>query len=762
VSQTRTGELLAGIAAMVCAALALGVPVALMIWARPTTGWLWACLLLLLPALLLTAWQWTRGSFVALTLIAIFLLVDLLVGVGKQTDLQTRQTSLIRASAYLQTQLAILSHEPTPFDDVALWQKGLASAEDACTQAGGVSGQTPQPPVTRGRLNPQKAVAAPTCTEDPWASRPTVEQTRVTALALVQAEHDVIVAASAIGGTKTLPSEGQALIRSAVSPAAPDVFALTSAGAGRMVDSVVGNRPPPTTLTLEGWLVLAVVVLLVFRWLLIVNSWNGWGPVEVHLDDEDDAKLAPDDLRRLVTIRSYLTANVPEPAAPPGSDALTQVNDMASAAAFGGAPWVKAVATFVVWALAPPSGHIVRFSYRDGTTDAATGKALDHPRPCIVTVRVSTRGRSRVLATETLSKPSESEVLRATGYWAAGWIISHATFVPEWTKWSADAGPPLGDYRTALEDDARTTGSTENAAAIAGLEAARVAAPASALVLTRLAEAYQKEDRFADALELNLLAASICPAYPVARYRAAGVFSAMAHDGAEAWRQARQRADGAIDRIARLADRVQSATWEDMTLPSLEPSASEDVAVLCARSRDLFQGAADEYLRRNMVWRALRRSERRFWLARLVDANHIRDLYLSAIPVVDELELSTRPPAQSATPAGVHPPELRAWLGVADGRAAWAGLVYNVACGLAVRSTLANATPDEVRELRDQALALLEDAPTHKGGEQISADWLLVDPDLQSLRDDPVANRRFQRLIRSLQPQPVAAPPRRR
>jgi hypothetical protein len=117
---------------------------------------------------------------------------------------------------------------------------------------------------------------------------------------------------------------------------------------------------------LGAWILLAVVALLLLRLLLLLNNRNGWGPIEVVFDavDKDD-KAQEHDLERLSKIRSYVVENVPEPAAAPGSNALTQITNLVAASSLGAPPWLRALANFVEWALLPPSGYRILVDFRE-------------------------------------------------------------------------------------------------------------------------------------------------------------------------------------------------------------------------------------------------------------------------------------------------------------------------------------------------------------------------------------------------------------
>ncbi len=925
-----TREKVVGLVTVVAVAAALMLPAAITIGFQPTTTWVWWCLAVGSLGLVLAAWQWTRRSFVILAVAWLAVGVVLVIGLGKQLDSQIRRVDAVRTAAALELELARLNARPTSQANIDLWNAGQRSTQILCQAAGGTPGPAPKPPV----LDTRRGVSAPTaqaatkpgCDLSPipayrarWkprattpstaaAPKPTLSAADVHALAYgtAQAERDVAAASDALRGTKDLSGADQTLTATEARGPSTDVFTQLSAGGAALVDSIRGNDPPSTTLSTPAWIVLLVALMLIVRWLLVINSWNGWGPIEVDVDDQADKDLQADDKRRLATLRSYLIANVPEPAAAPGSDAITQVSDLASAPTFGGVSWVKGVATFVAWALVPPTGHVVRFSYRESTpasdgaagspaagagtgTPGAGGSASVGPdaaaspgggsaKPVdgtvsIITVRISTRGRSRLLETKTLWRAKEDDALRAAAYWAAGWIVWNATFIPRWAKWAPDAGPYLGDYQAALEalhdpakasapeptagaattapppapgapvpaDDAAGRAETAAqqardaadeakaaAAEVAGLieeglnvtivdetvitesvritpdafrmprfqvmtvagpqfgtglvsegleggdattdpgpgsgatggpavanrlvallENARIESPRSALVLMRLAECYQYQEPAEDpdkdlkALELNLTARSLFPTYPVAGYRAGALFGAVAHDPSQAKKQLGPESD--------LAGRLRSLVAEPGTALTIKDGDGAEAVTkeLAEVGIKLIKAAGDQFGHRTaLVWWALARSERRYWLQRWGRASRIRDSYLSANCVLEVTKLTggTRGAVAAATP------DLATQIKKAEDSGAWANLLYNVACAQAIKAGAyvppldpelkpdpkrpTPSTPAELTRM-DQAVDWLAQARLRYGGEQIRSAWLAADPDLANIQDYP-------------------------
>ena len=248
-----------------------------------------------------------------------------------------------------------------------------------------------------------------------------------------------------------------------------------------------------TPLDQGSWIVLAVLFLLGLRLLLILNNRNGWGPIDVALDSDDPKAAAyPADLKKLAIIRSYVIENIPDPAATPGSSALSQITTLATATSLG-VPWLKAIANFAQWALPSrrlpdigglsdetiaghPRGRCLRTDA--GTHPPAAKAKADAPAAkaaagesaanagadaaaaetrtssdtgtldCIL-IRIASRGRSKTLESGDYRGNKDDDItdvdrdqvmLRSAGYWAAGWILTHCKLVPSWSTWSSDAG----------------------------------------------------------------------------------------------------------------------------------------------------------------------------------------------------------------------------------------------------------------------------------------------------------------------------------
>jgi hypothetical protein len=576
-----------------------------------------------------------------------------------------------------------------------------------------------------------------------------------------------------------------------------------SAGASELVayfeQSLPGSSWWYTPLDFGAWIVLAVLILLGLRLLLLLNNRNGWGPIEVELDSTGpDAKPNDGDLERLGIIRSYILENIPEPAAALGSNALTQITTLVTATSLN-APWVQAVANFAEWALLPPSGYRILVDFRATTGDGSEG-AAPHPggpkapSPFCVVVRIATRGRSKTLDVDTIDpavlnalggegsddESSNDDVLRAAGYWAAGWILSNCKLVPSWSVWSAQAGRPLGRFRAELKSNRVVLADSGSAAAskrretaingvIAPLETARAANPESGVVLTQLAEQYEFKNDFVNALEVNLQVVRLYPRYYVARYRVATGLSMLVSSGSAPWEAARKSPDRQDLRILSLLEDInaggRSTTKTVESLRTSSPGSREAKEVISILAAAQLQRGRRLAKARWMAVMSLRKDERRFWLSKFRRPFLIRHNLGSALPSIGKA-------------GGYDPKRVDKGLLSLDGakffekpkietverwalsRKESAQVLYNLACYHAFISGAQPGSSDTIGLVKDargdllEAVRLLEQTQTQPYAEQIRASWMERDPDLEWLRNNGYTpqevRRRFQQRLLAL------------
>jgi hypothetical protein len=507
-----------------------------------------------------------------------------------------------------------------------------------------------------------------------------------------------------------------------------------------------------------AWVILGLLLLVVLRGLLLLNNRNGWGPIEIVMDSSDStSKPASGDLERIAKIRSYVVENVPEPAAALGSSALTQITSLATSTNLGAPTWLRALANFAEWALLPPSGYRVVVDFRTSSGGDEVPPALAGPEGaslCVV-VRIATRGRSKTLHVATISQgQSEDDVLRSAGYWAAGWILTNCKLVPEWAAWPAPAGPHLGRFRSTVDSKAQILDnplSTERLAAIDAciddLESARASGPTSGAILTQLAEQYEFKNDFANALEINLQVARMYPRYYVARYRSSVGLSMLVSSSLDRWNAVITSPDqqglrildliGEIDaggRIPRgIVDRIRRGISEgNLNDENITAEVSLLAAVQLARGVRMGNVVA-------MCAMALRKDERRFWLARLRHPRLMRHNLSSAMPSISRVAHFEGLP-DSCPPKFFSKPDVETVQRWSRSRNESAQVLYNLACYFAVGEAKSPST----------AVTLLEGTQSHPYSEQIQASWMGRDPDLDSLHNvgaQPSVKYRFDRLV---------------
>jgi len=563
-----------------------------------------------------------------------------------------------------------------------------------------------------------------------------------------------------------------------------------SAGAGAVVTFMLPSQGSWTgaPLDTQGWVIIAILLLIGMRILLLINNRNGWGPIEIVSDGQ--AKPKQVDRDRIAKIRTYIIENVPEPASAPGSSVVKQVTTLATSINLGAPKWLRALANLIEWALFPPSGYRVAVDFRDTSdltkgNEKATTKFSDISS---VVIRISTRGRSRLLEVHTLYpmgrgeiellKPSErgvrdgspqdgigilplskqsDDVLRAAGYWAAGWILSHSKLIPPWATWPPTAGRRLGDYiQHKGESDAkerdRSSGWSErykaNLESIDFLEHARASGPTSGLILTRLAEEYEFKSDFLSALEINLQVAQLYPRYYVARYRSAIGISLLVSDGIDRWNRAVADPDGRALRILKLIGQVSNLGLAgEEALSALRSDAInrisgretiEQISLLAALE---LQNSIKLSKFFAMAVMSLRKEERRFWLARMRRPTLAYRNLASTMPsigIVAGYRWPSGPPLAYVPAPPFRKPSIETVERWTKSRTTSAQVLYCLACFYALSGD------------GGRAVELLEEMQCHGDVDQIKASWVRRDPDLKSLHSDSTEKSialRFWRVV---------------
>jgi hypothetical protein len=540
---------------------------------------------------------------------------------------------------------------------------------------------------------------------------------------------------------------------------------LLSAG-GRALVSDISPESVPVSLELAGWIIVAALVLLLYR---ALETRNGRG--ELILASVALAGKKPgedDDQASLERFRSYLARNIQEPSAVPGASSnLKPITDVLDASKDAPAGWVSKLLTAVAALLNSPRGaHVsltvlpVKEAEKTATAPAAAAPATTPPGAAAATPPVpaapspeagadaATAAEEKQLATvivrvtppgakhqvqEIVHGASAEAALREGAYWAAACLIEGSRRIPAWTVWERPAAKSLARYYEEVD--------TGREVKIESLQAAVVAAPRSGLLLVDLGHRYSIEESMVDAFSVYLQAALLYQDWPVARYRLAAAATMLAADPT-AWPSAEPGAREAVSDVLKRrgtekSKRLAAAIGNDRTDPRV---------ALCEFAQELLD--TDKLVGTGWVlWRTLRRTERSYWLAMLRSKNHIT--------FRSQFEVLAQSAAEVARirgkPARDSSDELNQGLTEANDKEpglTWQ-LAYNLACAHAelARYSDASAQKSEI----ETALALLELAVTRPGGHQLNAEWLKKDPDLVSLHGEP----RFERLIALLATTPA-------
>ena len=506
-------------------------------------------------------------------------------------------------------------------------------------------------------------------------------------------------------------------------PAEPTPTSLVDAfsAAGReLLDSVpLHDGEVPITLGAVGWIVLAGLALVGYR---ALEGRTGrrelfLGKVETFPTGTDDATKHPTSSERF---RTYLSRNIPEPAAvPDASSTLKPVTDLLDAAtAIVPATWVGRIVKGVVEALKAPRGATATLAVL-GDGEAVKG-SKDTPK-AMVTVRL-TPPAARVQLQETFVRATLDEAMRAGAYWAAATLMVGSRRVPGWALWSPDACDTLAQYYAAVD--------TGNTPSVSSIEVAVASAPRSGLLLVELANRYAINDQLVEAFEMVLRAVTLHRRWPVARYRLAVTAIMLANDNAARWRSADVAQRAAIVAALRHSGLSRGS---DLAAALEAPGAGDEQRrQLCEFGISLLDPKKSVAPWR-IMWRALRPTERSYWLSLFRTRENVT--YRTQF---EELAKSGKLLGQLRQPSADA--ELDLWTDYDD--LTWQR-VYNRACAYAERAAHPTTATDQAAVIAG-ALDLLELAITRPGGHQLTREWLEHDPDLAILRSEP----RFERLAK--------------
>ena len=477
---------------------------------------------------------------------------------------------------------------------------------------------------------------------------------------------------------------------------------------------VVGTDGMPFDPGLVGWLLLAGLLIVGYR---ALEARTGQG--ELLLAARSAAAGTDKHPEYSERFRTYVSRNIPEPAAvPAASSTLKPVTDLLTAAT--GAAALTGIGKLISGAvdtLKAPRGMTASLTvladYGTDKTEKAGPAAGGEPKamPPMVAVRVSAQA-SGVQLLKTFRRATIDEALRTGAYWAAATLMEGSRRVPEWALWSPDACDSLAEFHAAV-DIGRPPSLTK-------LKEAVASAPRSGLLLVELANQHAVEGHLAEAFAYNLRALSLYPRWPVARYRLAATAIMLADKDGGSWRSADDAQRSSIGAALRRSNLAGSI---DLAAALKDGAGFEQRRALCLFAIGLLDPAKTVGFG-HVLWNAMRATERSYWCSLL----RARDR-MSYRAQFTELAESARAIARVRRRDGTV--DLDAWNGEDD--LTWQ-LAYNLACARSERAAHPTAGTDQAAEIAS-ALDWLELAVTRPGGHQLTREWLEHDPDLAILRN---------------------------
>ena len=516
-----------------------------------------------------------------------------------------------------------------------------------------------------------------------------------------------------------------------------DAVDALQAGASEVAGAVPGvgtfsgdgdeGKRVPAALGVLGWILLGALVLALYRSAERRTTARGLGPVTVKGAKDGDATIEQ--------FRTYLLRNIPDPAAVPGAAALIPLTDLLGVTTVPVATLISKVVTALTSAVNQSSGYTVdcvvvapAASKADadekGTKakvkEAEPGKnaaTSDKPRTAI-SVRVSRTRTGELVDQRLVHDKDGTEALRKAAYWAASIILNHSDRVPHWARWPVGTSDALATYHAA-EDQG-----TPDLPLKCLIEAVRKA-PSSSLLCLKLSHAYALEGRHLDAFEMALRAVAVNRHYVAGRYRLAMAASLVASDIDGNWREqpaAQQaRVTDALRRYSRRGVSLASAL--DPPAPAtLAPGAIDPaVTALCAFSVKELDEVKDLLNLFMVAFRALRRSERAYWL----DFLRTKDGRVSARRQFMRTTDSARPAIMLRGDIAMGDD----YSDLLEARYTFWQVAYNLACYDAIRAD--GGDPDGA----ERSLCRLESALERPGSHQLKQSWVKVDPDLKPLRE---------------------------
>jgi hypothetical protein len=447
------------------------------------------------------------------------------------------------------------------------------------------------------------------------------------------------------------------------------------------------------------WFWVALAVLLLGFWWVVERRSGSMvaGPVSVtfqavDLEEADKGKQPAKPTQQAVFVTA-LTKNLREPGSTPGSQTSSPLTDLEGV--------VTAADPSKLLAAVIAALKKVMSSPRGSTVTAQVLAPLPGDKRWRVFVAVADAATGRTVASRELADESGAEACRVAGYWASAIVLSASPRMPLWARWSPATAHAFAAYDTASEPT---------------VDALRVAlreAPASSLVLHKLADQLSLAGEYTTAAELYARAVLVDPTDHTSLYRLAATLAMLARGDAPWSELAYSRQAAAVALLNRAAERAQVSARVETNATAAQRRT--DLKLLAVA---LFE-RLDHILRpRQVVVRYFRRDQRDAIgglpsvFTKYGRAARARAAQRAAGLTVD---------AFSSESAAVEKTKKFA----KDSRSGW-HVCYNLACYYAVQPRGAN-----------NAITWLETALTRPGVEELAGDWLAKDPDLESLHALP-------------------------
>jgi hypothetical protein len=420
-----------------------------------------------------------------------------------------------------------------------------------------------------------------------------------------------------------------------------------------------------------------------------------------------------------------------------------------------------------------------------------------------VTVMLKDARNGRSKRVIVASNASEATALRQAGYQAAAWVLSRSARVPSWGRWDESTSSALCRYTESLDSGSGGVRELEEAVRTAptsgvllallahryDLEGERALALEHSLRAVALHPRYPVA-RYRAAISFSLLAADRAIAWDrsvdLFPYLRANLFAAGRVIGVRRW----SPLSGEL--------RPDEESWWRLR-------GDKAVRPLCRVGDDLLQSNRHALARHSVLHHAFRRSERRYWLAlvfrtrsNVVDSGFgyhvLRAVNDSARLAVMARGASSATPSAGSWPSRAERRRIRR-VALQHRRTTWQ-IDYNLACASAIEAMRAEAnlereallargaeragalvqqrwphmSPSDVRSLRasadkvaatatkikrtttppkvlrEGAMERLERLLLRPKVEQLTREWVIVDPDLEALRANDIMPR-FERFL---------------